>query len=198
MKKAVVFTLGCKVNEVESASLIRGIREKGYEVSSELGYADIYILNTCAVTAEAEKKSRQLIARAKKFNPLAKIVVCGCAAEKSPKAFMDKENVTLVTGAQNKSKIPEMLEQEGVFIEGCGGKYDDMPLPLSVKTRNFVKVQDGCDHFCTYCIVPYLRGRSRSRKTGTGAAVRRGLCRRSHGSRFCGNRAEAHRRRSCR
>ena len=89
--KAVVFTLGCKVNQCESATLIQGLKQKGYDVSDELGYADVFIINTCAVTAEAEKKSRQAIARVRKFNPSAKVIITGCASEKSPKDFIEKE-----------------------------------------------------------------------------------------------------------
>lgn len=88
--KAVVFTLGCKVNEVESASIMASLENMGFETSDKLGLADIYVLNTCAVTKEAEKKSRQLIARAKKFNPDAKIFVCGCASEKDRQTFVQK------------------------------------------------------------------------------------------------------------
>ena len=78
--KAVVFTLGCKVNQCESATLIQGLKQKGYDVSDELGYADVFIINTCAVTAEAEKKSRQAIARVRKFNPSAKVIITGIKA----------------------------------------------------------------------------------------------------------------------
>ena len=90
--KAVVFTLGCKVNDVESGSIIRGLEERGYEVSREMVDADLYIVNTCAVTAEAERKSRQTVGKAVKKNPSAKIIVCGCASEKSPTAFFEKAN----------------------------------------------------------------------------------------------------------
>lgn len=163
--KAVVFTLGCKVNEVESASLVRGLRERGYEVSAELSYADLYVLNTCAVTAEAEKKSRQLLARVRKYNPSAKIIVCGCAAQKNAEAFLSRAGVTVVTGARRKSKIFELLDEEGAYIDGENEDrtYDELPLPAAVRSRKFVKIQDGCNNFCTYCVVPYLRGRSRSR-----------------------------------
>ena len=88
--KAVVFTLGCKVNDVESGSIIRGLKELGYTVSRELAPADLYVINTCAVTAEAERKSRQTIGRALKYNKNAKVIVCGCASEKSPSAFLQK------------------------------------------------------------------------------------------------------------
>lgn len=164
MAKAVVFTLGCKVNEVESASIVSGLKERGYDVSDKLEYADLYILNTCAVTSEAEKKSRQLIARARKFNPQAKIVVCGCAAQKNKDAFAQKEGVTVITGARQKSRVIELLDANGIFFNDADAVYDELPMPAAIKTRHFVKIQDGCNNFCSYCIVPYLRGRSRSRK----------------------------------
>ena len=84
MKKAVVFTLGCKVNDCESGSLMQGLSELGYEVTDELVPADLYILNTCAVTGEAEKKSRQCVARVQKLNPAARVIVCGCASQRDP------------------------------------------------------------------------------------------------------------------
>ena len=102
--KAVVFTLGCKVNDVESGSLIRGLEEMGYAVSRELESAELYVINTCAVTAEAEHKSRQAISKALKFNPTAKVLVCGCASEKNPLAFAERKNVISVTGARSKGK----------------------------------------------------------------------------------------------
>lgn len=168
--KAVVFTLGCKVNGCESGSLMEGLVRLGYEVSDELGPADVYILNTCAVTAEAEKKSRQAVARVKKLNPDAKIYVCGCASERAPAAFMEKENVVLVTGARQKGKLLSLLGQEGTFIDDNDREYDDLLPPKCLKSRRFVKIQDGCNNFCSYCIIPYLRGRSRSRSLESAAA----------------------------
>ena len=173
--KAVVFTLGCKVNDVESGSIIRGLEELGYEVSREMVDADLYIVNTCAVTAEAERKSRQTVGKAVKKNPSAKIIVCGCASEKSPTAFLEKgATVYAVTGAQRKNKVLEIVRSG---FEGGGGvcleteqKYEEMLLPECLKTRNFVKIQDGCNRFCSYCIIPYLRGRSRSRSVESAAA----------------------------
>ena len=174
--KAVVFTLGCKVNGVESGSLIAGLRERGWEVSDELVFADLYILNTCAVTGEAEKKSRQAIARVRAVNPHAAIVVCGCAAEKAPEAFSAREGVFLVTGARQKSKILELLDTVSadaagqIQIDDTDNAYDDMLPPVSLKTRAFIKIQDGCNNFCSYCIIPYLRGRSRSRMIESAAS----------------------------
>ncbi len=166
--KAVVYTLGCKVNDVESGSIIRGLEGLGYEVSRELVFADLYVINTCAVTAEAERKSRQTVGKAIKCNPAAKIIVCGCASEKSPTDFAEKgDTVYAVTGAQRKNKVLEIvssgLENNGGICLEVEKNYEEMPLPECLKTRNFVKIQDGCNRFCSYCVIPYLRGRSRSR-----------------------------------
>lgn len=174
--KAVVYTLGCKVNDVESGSIIRGLETLGYEVSRELEPADLYIINTCAVTAEAERKSRQAVGKFIKCNPAAKIIVCGCASEKTPTAFLEKgDSVYAVTGAKRKNKVLEIVrgnlqgELCGVQIEE-EKSYEEMPLPECLKTRNFVKIQDGCNRFCSYCVIPYLRGRSRSRRLKSAAA----------------------------
>lgn len=173
--KAVVYTLGCKVNGVESGSIIRGLEELGYSVSREMEFADVYVINTCAVTAEAERKSRQTVGKALKQNPSAKIIVCGCASEKTPAAFLEKgHTVYAVTGAQRKNKVLEIVrngfsDEVGICLE-TEQKYEEMPLPECLKTRNFVKIQDGCNRFCSYCIIPYLRGRSRSRLLESAAA----------------------------
>ena len=169
--KAVVFTLGCKVNDVESGSLIRGLEELGYTVSRYIeDGADLYIINTCAVTAEAERKSRQTVGKAIKAGKNAKIIVCGCASQRDARQFFDKsENVFYVSGAQAKNRILELAaagfpaESWGICLEDSGKTYEEMPVPECLKTRNFVKIQDGCNRFCSYCIIPYLRGRSRSR-----------------------------------
>ena len=160
--KACVFTLGCKLNEVESASLMSGLEALGYETTEELGPADLYILNTCAVTREAEKKSRQAVARMRKFNPDAPVLVTGCAAEHHAEDFYKREGVVLVTGAQGKGKLLSLLGKEGIFVEPeCG--MGELPAPKQTKTRAYLRIQDGCNRFCSYCLIPYLRGRSRSR-----------------------------------
>ncbi len=160
--KAVVFTLGCKVNKYESDSLMNSLVQMGYEVSSNLEEAYIYIINTCAVTAEAEKKSRQAVARCRKFSPNAKIFVVGCASQKCEKQFAEK-NVNFVRGNEKKQKILECLEKTGTEIEELSTEYTEMPYALQSRIRSFIKIQDGCNNFCSYCIIPYLRGRSRSR-----------------------------------
>lgn len=154
--KAVVFTLGCKVNEVESASIMATLESMGFEVFDSLCPADIYIINTCAVTKEAEKKSRQAITRVRKFNPHADIYICGCASEKDACAFT-RRGVTFVCGTRNKENL----------ISAIAAAYSKSNLsllfPKQTKTRAFVKIEDGCDNFCAYCIIPYLRGREKSR-----------------------------------
>lgn len=166
MRKAVVYTLGCKVNDVESGSIIRGLENLGYDVSRTLEYADIYVINTCAVTAEAERKSRQTVGKAQKCNPNAKIIVCGCAAEKSPSAFLQKIPNVYVLGAKQKNRVLKLISSQ--FTQTFEDRedetrYEEMPSPKCLKTRNFVKIQDGCNRFCSYCIIPYLRGRNRGR-----------------------------------
>ena len=161
--KICVFTLGCKVNYSESASIIRGLKERGYEVTDELEFADLYIVNTCAVTGEAEKKSRQVSARIASINPNARVIFTGCATEHSPESFSSKSNASLVTGTFKKAEILDALFSEGVKIAPQTKTYEELPLPLSMRTRSYVKIQDGCNNFCSYCIIPYLRGRSRSR-----------------------------------
>lgn len=157
--KAVVFTLGCKVNEVESASLMAELEKLGFEVCDKLCPADIYVLNTCAVTREAEKKSRQLIARVRRFNANAQIYVCGCASQKDESQFTEKD-VRFVGGAREKEKVISAIARD---CERSAPPCAEQAYPKQVKTRAFIKIQDGCNNFCSYCIIPYLRGRIRSR-----------------------------------
>ena len=106
--KAVVFTLGCKVNSCESNSIMNGLKNLGYEVSSELVPADLFVINTCAVTSEAEKKSRQTASRIKKLNKDAKIIFTGCATQKNPASFIGKAENSLITGVYSKNEILSM------------------------------------------------------------------------------------------
>ena len=170
--KISVMTLGCKVNKYESDSLIYELEKRGYEATDKLEFADVFVINTCAVTGEAEKKSRQMIARCKKFNPDAKIFVCGCASQHNSKQFLEKE-VEVVMGASGKLKIIEFIEnlaknqekseKNRENIEILPEIYQDDLFAKQSRTRAYIKIQDGCNNFCSYCIIPYLRGRSRSR-----------------------------------
>lgn len=161
--KAVVFTLGCKVNRYESDYISQELTNKGYEVSDSLSFADIYIINTCAVTAEAERKSRQAIARCKKFNENARIFVLGCASQKNAGAFM-KDNVVYVAGTGAKYDVINRIDQTDVTVKNTDlpTEFEAGTLYTPSRTRSFIKIQDGCNNFCSYCVIPYLRGRSRS------------------------------------
>ncbi len=160
--KVAVLTLGCKVNKYESDALIFELSNKGIETTDKLEKADAYIINTCAVTNEAEKKSRQMIERARKFNPTAKVYVMGCASQNRPIQFADR-NVNFVIGTASKKKILEELENQGQKLYEIPQEYEDDLFSAQTLSRAFIKIQDGCNKFCTYCIIPYLRGRSRSR-----------------------------------
>lgn len=170
--KVCVMTLGCKVNKYESDALIESLNLRGYETTDKLESADVYVINTCAVTGEAEKKSRQMIARCRKFNKNAKFFICGCASQKNPEQFLDRD-VDVVSGASGKMKICEFIEnlqkkqkntQKNIRkLEILPEDYEDDMFAKQSRTRAYIKIQDGCNNFCTYCIIPYLRGRSRSR-----------------------------------
>ena len=161
--KIVVYNLGCKVNQYECDSIVKSLREKGHQVSEDLDEADAYILNTCAVTNEAERKSRQCIERCLKFNKDAKIFVLGCASQNNAKQFLEKDNVQYVIGVANKTSIIDSFEKVGEEIAELPTIYEDDFSPSINRTRAYIKIQDGCNRFCTYCLIPYVRGRSRSR-----------------------------------
>ena len=158
-----VFTLGCKTNLYESGQIVEALKNAGHSAFLGLKRADVFVLNTCAITKEAEKKSRQLVARAKKLNPNCRIVVVGCAAEKNSQQFSDIPDVTFIKGVANKTKVVQEIERSGVDVEPVPSVFVETVFATQERTRAFVKIQDGCNNFCNYCIVPYLRGRSRSR-----------------------------------
>ena len=159
--KFSIITLGCKVNEYESQSMIAQLEKAGHEVAEGLVEADYYIINTCAVTNMAERKSRQVIAKIRKLNPNAKILVCGCASQNNLEQFKDYKEVVGIIGTQGKHNIIEYLEYKGLL--DMTEDYTDTIYAKNTLTRQYIKVQDGCNNFCTYCIIPYTRGRSRSR-----------------------------------
>lgn len=161
MKIAVV-TLGCKVNKYESDALVFELKKRGYETTDKLEFADAYVVNSCAVTNEAEKKSRQMLERVRKLNPNAKIYVMGCASQNNPEKFVEK-GAQFVVGTANKQKILDDLENVGTHIYDFPKQYEDDLFSAQSLSRAYIKIQDGCNNFCTYCLIPYLRGRSRSR-----------------------------------
>lgn len=161
---ASVITLGCKVNEYESQSILNQLKQSGYEITEGLIKADVYIVNTCAVTNTAERKSRQVLSKLEKLNPNAKIIVCGCASQNNPTQFLVNENVIALTGNAGKEEILKFVEMKNKTLPDIDHKhYTKMLRPIETRTRQFIKIQDGCDFFCSYCLIPYVRGRSRSR-----------------------------------
>ena len=161
---ASVITLGCKVNEYESQSILNQLKSVGYEITEGLVKADVYIINTCAVTNTAERKSRQVMSKIEKLNSGAKIIVCGCAVQNNPTQFLTNKNVIALTGNAGKEEILKFIEKENKVLPEIDHKcYKNMARPIETRTRQFIKIQDGCDFFCSYCLIPYVRGRSRSR-----------------------------------
>lgn len=171
--RIVIYNLGCKVNQYEADAIAYELKKYGHEIAYEFCSADVYIINTCAVTTEAERKSRQMVSKCLKFNPQAVILVCGCASENNIQQFADKCNVIYIGGVARKSLIPSIIQSvtdgsaaKKNFVNSTGdlpSEYEDNLTISNVRTRAYVKVQDGCNNFCSYCIIPYLRGRSRSR-----------------------------------
>ena len=164
MNKVVILTLGCKQNKYESDCMANLLKNSGYEVSENLEFADIYIINTCAVTSEAEKKSRQYISKCLKLNDDAKIIICGCASEKNSNQFDTKSNVFSIIGNEGKEKILDYINNSIKEKNELSKVYISPQNPQKTSTREHIKIQDGCNNFCSYCIIPYLRGRSRSRE----------------------------------
>ena len=165
MNKISIITLGCKVNQYESDAIKHELEKEGFEVFSKLTVADIYIINSCAVTNESEHKSREQISKILKLNPNAKIYVCGCSSEIHPESFLNKSNVEYVSGTENKLQIVDAikLSLKGISAIRPNVKYNDSYSTTPSKTRAYIKIQDGCNNFCSYCIIPFTRGRERSR-----------------------------------
>ena len=160
-----MINLGCKVNKYELDCLARILVEHGYDVVTHKESADYYVVNTCAVTNEAEKKSRQYIGKLAKLNANAKIVVMGCASQANPKQFQSKPNVITVIGTTKREDILTYLKGWDHALMPTPLEYEEeVSGPMQTKTRAYLKIQDGCDNFCSYCSIPYNRGRSRSRK----------------------------------
>lgn len=162
MSKICFLTLGCKVNKYESDCMANIAYFAGYEVSSKLEFADIYVLNTCAVTNEGEKKSRQEVSKVLAINPNAKIIVCGCASQKNIEQFKSL-NVFSGFGTINKENFLNYINFPQFDCTNLNLDYDNLHNPYISSTRAYIKIQDGCNRFCSYCIIPYIRGRSRSR-----------------------------------
>lgn len=170
-RTAAFLTLGCKVNTYETEAVEELLKSHGYKIGNFEEYADIYIINTCTVTAMSDKKSRQMIRRTRKLNPDAIVVVMGCYSQKSPKEILQIEEVNLVLGTSNRKAILKEIENisstdKKIVVEDIMKIRDFEELEINEvrdRARALVKIQDGCDRFCSYCIIPYTRGPVRSR-----------------------------------
>lgn len=169
MKTIAYITLGCKLNYAETSTYARILADKGYRTVSPSGNADVYVINTCSVTGHADKKCRNIISRLHRRSPDAIIAVTGCYAQLQPESILNMEGVDLVIGAQNKNRLPEIIsefdrtDRSGLFHCPYSGIESVFPAYSSgERTRSFLKVQDGCNYFCSYCTVPYARGKSRN------------------------------------
>jgi len=172
MKTVAYHNLGCKVNSYEMDAMLQALRQKGYQIVPFEEKADIYIVNTCTVTNIADRKSRQMLHRAKKTNPEGIVVAVGCYVQADTQAVAADSAVDLFIGNNKKKDLIQILEnyldgveQERVIDISHTTEYEQMRLISTVEhTRAYIKVQDGCNQFCTYCMIPYVRGRVRSRR----------------------------------
>lgn len=173
MKKAALHNLGCKVNAYETEAMQHLLEEAGYEIVPFTQKADVYVINTCSVTNMADRKSRQMLHKAKKNNPDSIVVAAGCYVQTSEKEVLNDLSVDIVIGNDRKHDLGRLLEEYSLdsvndTVDDINdGKHDFEELFIDQTkehTRAFIKVQDGCNQFCSYCIIPYARGRVRSRR----------------------------------
>lgn len=173
MKKAALHNLGCKVNAYETEAMQHLLEEAGYEIVPFTQKADVYVINTCSVTNMADRKSRQMLHKAKKNNPDSIVVAAGCYVQTSEKEVLNDLSVDIVIGNDRKHDLVRLLEEYSLdsvndtVNDINDGKHDFEELFIDQTkehTRAFIKVQDGCNQFCSYCIIPYARGRVRSRR----------------------------------
>lgn len=173
MKKAALHNLGCKVNAYETEAMQHLLEEVGYEIVPFTQKADVYVINTCSVTNMADRKSRQMLHKAKKNNPDSIVVAAGCYVQTSEKEVLNDLSVDIVIGNDRKHDLVRLLEEYSLdsvndTVDDINdGKHDFEELFIDQTkehTRAFIKVQDGCNQFCSYCIIPYARGRVRSRR----------------------------------
>ena len=177
MRKAALHNLGCKVNSYETEAMTQLLKKAGYEIVSFQDQADVYIINTCSVTNMADRKSRQMLHKAKKQNPNAVVVATGCYVQTATEKVAQDLSIHLVVGNNRKKDIVEILneyyaekeageqvKEEYVIDINHTDEYEDLEIStVTEHTRAHLKIQDGCNNFCSYCIIPYARGRIRSR-----------------------------------
>lgn len=172
MRTVAYHNLGCKVNAYEMDAMLQALRQSGYQIVPFGEKADIYIVNTCTVTNIADRKSRQMLHKAKRTNPEGIVVAVGCYVQSDTQAVEADSAVDLMVGNNRKKDLVAILEnyfkgisQESVIDINHTSEYEEMRLTATEEhTRAYIKIQDGCNQFCTYCMIPYARGRVRSRK----------------------------------
>lgn len=172
MKTVAFHTLGCKVNTYESNAMLKIFNEAGYQEVDFKQVADVYVINTCTVTNTGDSKSRQMIRKAIRKNPKATICVVGCYSQTAPEEIEKIEGVGVVLGTQYRSDVVKYVDEHletGEMVIKVDNvmnlrKFEDLNIDRFKNTRAFLKIQDGCNNFCTYCIIPYARGRVRSRQ----------------------------------
>ena len=171
-KKAAFLTLGCKVNSYETNAMEKLFEESGYEIVPFSEKASVYVINTCTVTNMADRKSRQMLHRAKKKNPEAVIVAAGCYVQAARETIEEDLSIDIIVGNNEKSQIVNLVEQfeqsnktvKAISEDNQKWEYEEMQIASTGdKTRAYIKIQDGCNQYCSYCIIPYARGRVRSR-----------------------------------
>ena len=170
--KVAFHTLGCKVNSYESQAMLNMFEEAGYEEVDFKEVADVYVVNTCTVTNTGDSKSRQMIRKAIRKNPQATVCVVGCYSQVAPQDIEAIEGVSIILGTQFRNEIVDLVEKYQQTHERIVKvsevkqlrKFEDLNIDRFLHTRAYLKIQDGCNNFCTYCIIPYARGRVRSRK----------------------------------
>lgn len=172
MKTVAFHTLGCKVNTYESNAMLKIFQDAGYQEVDFKEVADVYVINTCTVTNTGDSKSRQMIRKAIRKNPEAVVCAVGCYSQVAPEDIEQIEGIGVVLGTQYRKEIVDLVEeyqktnQKIVKVDSLKNlrKFEDLNIDRFKNTRAFLKIQDGCNNFCTYCIIPYARGRVRSRK----------------------------------
>lgn len=165
MKRVAISTLGCKTNQFESAAMVEQLQAAGYHVVPFTEQSDIYIINSCTVTARTDAETRRLIRRARRLNPESRIIATGCYAQVAPGELEKMPELDCVLGNQEKQSISDLLESGKRTVSDIAAASMTAPLKLTSfaeHTRAFLQIQNGCNSFCAYCIVPYARGRSRS------------------------------------
>ncbi len=172
MKRVSIFTLGCKVNQYETEAMEELFQQRGYDIVENGKEAEVYVINTCTVTSLGDRKSRQFIRRAKKLNENSVVAVVGCYAQMSPGEVENMKDVDVIIGTVGREKVVDLCEEamknkKKINIVGDikkFRKFEDLNInEVKLRTRAYIKIQDGCNQYCSYCIIPYARGPVRSR-----------------------------------